>query len=368
MEKKASRRLLRRVVALVIMAATIVGAPPVHGESPDIAADLPDVSKWSNKELAAQMLFMDAKGNQKSRIKTLEKKGVGGIVLLAPISKKLGSYVKAANKAANKGVPSFIASDEEGGLVQRFRSVIYRLPSAEDMGAKSNKKITSLTKAYGKRLKKFGVNVVLGPVADLKVKGRYMAGLHRCFGASPKQVQTKAAAWAAGYEQAGLATCYKHWPGSGGAKDTHKAISKLASLKKLEKKDMKAFDTAFREGAEMVMVGHVIVQGLTKKKEPASLSKKAMADLREKAGPDTVITTDSLSMDAITGSLKLSEKKAVVKALSAGADMAMVVSNGSPDKLINAVANAIEKGDLPRAQAEASVLRILKLKQQHGII
>jgi beta-N-acetylhexosaminidase len=368
MEGKAPYHLLRRIVALVIIAAVVVGAPPVYGASPDLPADLPDVSKWSNEDLAAQMLFLDAKGNQKSRIKMLEKKGVGGVVLLAPISKKLGSSVKAANKAANKGVPSFIASDEEGGLVQRFRSVIYRLPSAEDMGAKSGKKITSLTKSYAKRLKKFGVNVVLGPVVDLKVKGSYMADLHRCFGATPKRVQTKAAAWAAGYEQSGFITCYKHWPGSGGAKDTHKAISKLASLKKLEKKDMKAFDLAFREGAGMVMVGHVIVPGLTKKKEPASLSKKAMAYLRKKAGPDTVITTDSLSMDAITGSLKLSEKKAVVKALKAGADMAMVVSNGSPDTLINAVANAIKKGDLPRAQAEASVLRILKLKQQHGII
>jgi beta-N-acetylhexosaminidase len=131
---------------------------------------------------------------------------------------------------------------------------------------------------------------------------------------------------------------------------------------------MKPFDSAFRKGCEMVMVGHVIVPGLTKKKEPASLSKKAMAYLREKAGPDTVIITDSLSMGAVSGSLKLSGKKAVVKALKAGADMAMLTDNGSPDKIIDAVADAIKKGDLPREQAEESVTRILRLKQQHGIL
>jgi beta-N-acetylhexosaminidase len=347
------------IVVLVIMAVATGAAPPVYGQP----AELPNVSAWSDRELAAQMLFLDAKGNQKSRIKALEKKGVGGIVIFAPVSKKLNRYVTAANKAALNGIPSFIASDEEGGSVQRFRSVIYALPSAQSMGAKSDKRITSLTKAYGKRLKKFGVNVVLGPVVDLKVKGRYMGGLRRCFGASSQKVQRKAAAWAAGYGQAGLITCYKHWPGKGGATDTHKAISKLASLKKLEKKDMRSFDLAFREGCDMVMVGHVIVPGLTNKNEPASLSKKAMAYLRAEAGPGTVIITDSLSMGAISNSLKLSGKKAAVKALCAGADMAMVTSAGSPDKIIDAVESAIRRGELPRAQAEASVLRILALKQ-----
>jgi beta-N-acetylhexosaminidase len=346
------------------VAVAVFGAAPVYGQS----GELPDVSGWSDRELAAQMLFLDARGDQKDRIRALEEKGVGGVVLFAPISKKLGRDVRAANGAARNGVPSFIASDEEGGLVQRFRDVIYRLPSAESMGAKSDKKITSMTKAYGKRLKKFGVNVVLGPVVDLKVKGRYMAGLHRCFGSSPKKVSAKAAAWAEGYARAGFVTCYKHWPGKGGAKDTHKAISKLAPLKKLEKKDMKGFSLAFREGCEMVMVGHVIVPGLTKKKEPASLSKKAMAYLREKAGPDTVIITDSLSMGAIAKSLKLSGKKAAVRALCAGADMAMVTDGGSPGKVIDAVEKAIRKGDLPRAQAEASVLRILRLKQESGVL
>jgi beta-N-acetylhexosaminidase len=352
------------LVVLILAIVTIVTARPSYGES----AELPDISKWSNRDLAAQMLFLDARGDQKSRLKTLEKKGIGGIVIFTPISKNLKSYVKSANKAARKGVPSFIASDEEGGSVQRFRYAIYRLPSAEKMGKKSDKKITSATKTYGKKLKNFGVNVVLGPVVDLKVKGRYMASLYRCFGTLPKTVSKKAAAWAAGYEQAGLITCYKHWPGKGGAKDTHKAISKLASLKNLEKKDMKAFDLAFNDGCDMVMVGHVIVPGLTKKNEPTSLSKKAMNYLREKAGPDTVIITDSLAMGAISKSLKLSGKKAVVKALCAGADMAMLTDSGSPDKLIDAVANAIKKGTLPRAQAEASVMRILQLKQRNGII
>jgi beta-N-acetylhexosaminidase len=364
MKRIAIRHLFCWAIVLIIAVATTLAAPSAHGKSPE----LPDVSKWSNRDLAAQMLFLGASGDQKGRLKTLEKNGIGGIVLFAPISKSLNSYVKAANKAARNGVPSFIASDEEGGLVQRFRDVIYRLPSAESMGEKSDKKITSMTKSYGKRLKKFGVNVVLGPVVDLKVKGSYMGNLHRCFGASPKKVQKKAAAWAEGYERAGLATCYKHWPGKGSSKDTHKAISKVSPLKKLEKKDMKSFDFAFRKGCDMVMVGHVIVPGLTKKKEPASLSKKAMAYLREKAGPDTVIITDSLSMGAVSGSLKLSGKKAVVRALKAGADMAMLTSNGSTNKIIDAVADAIKRGDLPRKQAEESVTRILQLKQQNKIL
>jgi beta-glucosidase-like glycosyl hydrolase len=117
----------------------------------------------------------------------------------------------------------------------------------------------------------------------------------------------------------------------------------------------------------MVMIGHVIVPGLTAKKTPASLSKKAYKYLRKKAGDDTVIITDALTMDAATKAVGLTVKQAAVKALKSGADIALIASSANDDKIINAVAKAIKSGQIPRKQAEASVARIIRLKEKHGL-
>src|SRR5674476_624408 len=77
-------------------------------------------------------------------------------------------------------------------------------------------------------------------------------------------------------------------------------------------------------GAPAVMVGHLSAAGLTEGKVPASMSPTALAYLRAKAGPDTVIMTDSLSMGASSTSLHIDPAQAAARALAAGADWALV--------------------------------------------
>jgi beta-glucosidase-like glycosyl hydrolase len=55
-----------------------------------------------------------------------------------------------------------------------------------------------------------------------------------------------------------------------------------------------------------------------------------------------------------------------VRALKAGADLALFAS-GDPGPVVDAVTAAIKSGRLPRAQAEASALRVLELKRQAGL-
>ena len=55
--------------------------------------------------------------------------GVGGIVILGGGARSsIGRDLAAVLKAAPHGVKPFIASDEEGGQVQRLRDVVYPLP------------------------------------------------------------------------------------------------------------------------------------------------------------------------------------------------------------------------------------------------
>ena len=114
------------------------------------------------------------------------------------------------------------------------------------------------------------------------------------------------------------------------------------------------------------MVGHLRSNGLTGAKTPASLSRQAMTYLRGRTGDETVIVTDSLSMAATTKAVGLRLPAAAVRALRAGADLALFAS-GDPGPVIDAVTAAIKSGRLPRAQAEASVLRVLELKRESGL-
>ncbi len=230
--------------------------------------------------------------------------GVGGVVILGAGAKgDIGKDLADLLRAAPHGIKPFIASDEEGGQVQRLRYVIYPLPSARVMGRWSVARTMETAKDYGARLRKLHVSVVFGPVADLDVPGRYMSGLDRCFSSRPQVVGGHVAAWVTGLRSSGVLATVKHWPGHGWAADTHGGAARIPSLSRLRREDMVPFERAFAAGVSLVMVGHLQSKGLTEDDTPASLSPSAMRYLRARVGDDTVIITDSLSMAATTKAL-----------------------------------------------------------------
>ena len=157
----------------------------------------------------------------------------------------------------------------------------------------------------------------------------------------------------------------KHWPGHGQASNTHTGAARVPALSVLERRDLRAFETAFDAGAPAVMVGHLTVPGLTEPGLPASLSPAAYRYLRAQAGPDTLVLTDSMSMGASTAAVGLDTATACVRALQAGADM-VVFNTGDPIPVVSAIAAAIDAGTYPRADAVAAAGRILAAKRLVG--
>lgn len=153
----------------------------------------------------------------------------------------------------------------------------------------------------------------------------------------------------------------KHWPGHGAAADTHDRAARTAPLATLETREMVPFARLLRDGVPAVMVGHLEVPGLTGRGEPASLSSRAFAYLRERAGA-RLLVTDSLDMGAVRRGAGLSRGPAAVRALRAGADMVLVDPGGTLP--VDAVAAAISRGTYPRAQALRSVRRVLAVKRR----
>jgi len=326
-----------------------------------------DPATWTNRQLAAQLTFCAVSAASPRAGMRYARLGIGGIVILGNGARiSIGSDLAAVSRAAPHRIRPFIASDEEGGQVQRLRYVIYPLPSARTMGQWSVAKTRSTAEDYGARLRKLHVSVVFAPVADLDVPGRYMSSLERCFSSSPSVVGSHVVAWSSGLRSAGVIPTVKHWPGHGWASNTHDGAGRVPALSVLRRRDMLPFERAFAAGAPMVMVGHLQSSGLTEAHTPASLSPNAMRYLRSRVGPETVVVTDSLSMAATTRALGIGSAAAAVRALKAGADLALVCS-ARPEDVIGAVEAAIRSGRLPRMQAEASAGRILRLKARSGL-
>ena len=144
--------------------------------------------------------------------------GVGGIVILGGGARgSIGGDLAAVLRAAPHGIKPFIASDEEGGQVQRLRDVIYPLPSARVQGGWSASRTRATAKDYGARLRRLHVSVVFGPVADLDITGRYMSSLDRCFSSKPDVVGSHVVAWVNGLRASRVLSTVKHWPGHGWA-------------------------------------------------------------------------------------------------------------------------------------------------------
>ena len=302
-----------------------------------------------------------AKMGDAAAIQHAAQKGVGGVVLFGPSSPNLAHTLTKARSVAPKGNPPLIASDEEGGQVQRLSALIYPLPSAEAMGRWSPARITRTARNYALRMKSLGVTVALGPDADIAVPGYYIAAAHRSFSVDPQQVGADVIAWNNGLDDAGVLGVIKHWPGHGQANDTHKAGSIVPSWSVLQRRDLIPFRAAFAHHAGAVMVGHLRVPGLTEGSWPASESPTALRALRAQAGATVLIVTDDLSMAAASTTLGISPTQAAVRSLVAGADVAMVCW-APVDGVTSAVTQAIDDGRLPRKQAIASARRILRTK------
>lgn len=349
----------------------LVAALAAGGSPPDAAAVVDDPmnpATWSNRRLAAQLTFSCVAADDLARARRHAAAGLGGITLLgnnAPADLRVQLW--RAGVAAPHGVRPFIASDEEGGAVQRLHRRIYRLPSAATMGTWSSTRVRLAARDYGRRMRALGVTMDFAPVADLAVSGYYMHSLRRAYSADPDVVTRQGRAWRLGLQDARVVAVIKHWPGHGQARDSHTGPARVPHLATLERRDMLPFNRELARGAPMIMVGHLRSAGLTERGVPATLSPRALRYLRAKAGPQTVIVTDSLSMAAASSSLGISVATAAVRALRAGADWALACTPHT-GAVIDAIRAAIDRGTIPRAQAVLSARRILALKAGAGLL
>ena len=96
---------------------------------------------------------------------------------------------------------------------------------------------------------------------------------------------------------------------------------------------------------------------------PGSLSPEVYRLLREELGFNGVAMTDDIFMDAIGE--YCGEDEAAVRAVLAGADLICCTNYATA---VNALQEAAASGEITTERLDESVLRILEMKLEYGII
>ena len=201
-------------------AATVTAAAPepVTSPSPPAASEL---AGWSNRRLAAQLVFCSVPATNPLAGKKYARMGVGGIVILGAGARSgIGGDLAAVLRAAPNGIRPFIASDEEGGLVQRLRrrdlpaSVGARaghLEHLEDEGGRRGHSAGAAQAERRGRLRRRSP-ISTSPAGSSAGQSREPSPLR-----DPDAVGSRVVAWVKGLRAARVLATVKHWPGHGWA-------------------------------------------------------------------------------------------------------------------------------------------------------
>lgn len=350
------------------------GSAPLAASAPSVLTRAREiVAGMSLAEKAGQVLLVGVGGRgiaPASSLAMVKEVAPGGILLFGfnvprnpvEISPALQSFQKAA-ASSGAGLPLFVAIDNEGGSVFRFKGGITRPPPPLETARRGPAFAKLLGEREGLELGDLGIDMVLGPVVEpLTADNQVFLG-DRSYGRDPRLVDKIAGAYIEGLAAGGAIAVAKHFPADGPA-DPHRSLPRLAvPIKELRSLYLSRFAAAVKEGVPVIMISHIVVEAVDPGR-PATLSPKVEGMLRKELGFKGVALTDDLLMKALGMSVRISAPRA----LAAGADLLMLSSEDAALPVRDVVVEAVKTGALAEGRLDEAALRVIALKLAYASI
>jgi beta-N-acetylhexosaminidase len=274
---------------------------------------------------------------------------------------------------AQSPIPMLVATDQEGGGVNRMLSIIGPVPSAADVAATGDPNAARQRGIQDAQvLANAGINLNLAPVVDVLNNSGADGG--RAFGTTPQVVTTFAGAYLEGLQQGHkVAGTLKHFPGLGDVPtNPDNQVSYLTrDLNDLERIDWAPYKALIATGQVDAVMSTAVIVTAVDRTVPATLSYPVLTGiLRNKLGFNGVIVTDAVFAKGLYESgYYPSFAPIYVKAIQAGNDIICSVGNfGDAQLFVQAIHDAIANGTLTKARIDESVRRILLLKLRYGVL
>jgi len=290
---------------------------------------------------------------------------VGAVLLFADNGRRpedvrrLVDRLQAEPRPPGLDAPLLVLVDQEGGPVRRLEGGperghgdLARLPVSASRAA---------GREAGALLCRAGIGVDIAPVTDLARPGSVIARQGRSLGAGPAAVARRAAAFAAGLAENGVAAAPKHFPGLGAAQRTTDDVPVRIDLPlaELRRADLRPYRDLVARGVPAVMVATAVYRAYGPR--PAALEPRVVrGELRGRLGFRGVAVADALDTPALApygDHARIAEASA-----RAGVDLLPFVDPAAARRASAGVAAAVRAGRLGRADAERSLARVLTLR------
>ncbi len=364
------------------------------------------IEQMSVEEKLAQMMIVALRSDaQNTYLATeinddyyelLKKYGFGGVILFGGNMESIEQTVtliydaQSAAKESGAQIPMFVCVDQEGGMVNR---VSFGLTGCGNMAlaATGDPALTKeMARMLGDEIYALGFNMDFAPDADVNSNPANPIIGVRSFSDDPDIVAKHVTAFIKGLKEASISGALKHFPGHGNVgEDSHTRLPLSEyTLEELRTCELIPFEEGIRAGADMIMTAHIQfpkieTETYISKKDgkevtlPATLSHTIVTDLlRKEMGYDGVIVTDAMDMDAIAAHFDPID--AAVLAINSGVDILLCPVNLYKENSVNTfpimeeymehLTLRVKDGEIGEEELDDSVYRILKLKEEKGIL
>lgn len=326
------------------------------------------LAQMSLEEKVGQVFL--ARYPETESLKMADEYNLGGYIWFAhDFENKTPEQVlsKTTTLQENNPINMLMAVDEEGGTVTRislfsqYREEPFESPYDYYLSG-SWDEVRSTEQEKANLLKSLGFNMNLAPVADVTVTPEDFI-FNRSFSSDPELVAKFIELSLEVFEEANVGAVLKHFPGYGSNVDTHIGIAyDNRTIDELRSHDFIPFKVGIENDVDAILVSHNVMTSIDSE-VPATLSSAVINILRENLNYNGVIMTDDLIMDGLTQFA--SAREAALLAIEAGNDL-LISSELSTQW--PAVLEAVKSGRISEERLNTSVLRILRLKLNLGII
>jgi len=305
------------------------------------------------------------------------KKIVGGLrnpnapVCSADEYKAVLDEFQRVAKSRPLSIPLHFSFDQEGSSSSNccFPEVSF-FPKPMGLRATNDPEMAYLVAAaVAQQCKAVGFNWVHSPVLDINTDPANPEIGIRAYSDNADEVAIYAAETCRGLRDNKMIATGKHFPGRGNSDlDSHYDVPVINVDKKtmMERELLPYRELIAKDLLPSIMIAHSIFPAF----DPdniATVSKPIVTGLlRETLGYEGVITTDSMTMSAVTK--RYGVGNACALALEAGVDLVLMkAENHLVQETVDAIRSFVESGRIPEEELDKKVYRILNLKYNYGL-
>lgn len=366
-----NKRFLISIVIVVLL--SIFTFRTTFSKEPPKDEILETISNMSLDEKIGQLVVSGFYGTSldENILKLIKEDKISGVILFNRNVKdsntllSLNNSLKESNK--NNQLPLFISVDEEGGLITRMPKDIKRLPTNKYIGSLNNKDLSyKVGEILGEQLSYFGFNMNFAPVLDINSNPNNPVIGDRSFGNNKDTVAILGTSTMKGIQSKNIISVVKHFPGHGDTSvDSHVNLPVVNyDINRLKSFEFVPFKTAIQNGADAIMVGHILLPKIDSK-YPSSMSYEIVTNiLRKDLGFNGLVVSDDMTMGAITKNYSIEE--ASIKAINAGVDLLLVCQKyENTENVLKALKEAVLNGTISKERLDNALYNIISIKKKY---